>query len=113
MGLYRDNGKENGNYYLGFGVWDLRVGVWGLGFRVWVQGLLVIAGCVARIYSVPVVVSCMPNFRNVWPLLEGMTMSKGWDQVPWSLPRKVRVLELSKSDGSIPLIFSKDYIGVM
>ena len=21
MGLYRDNGKENGNYYLGFRVW--------------------------------------------------------------------------------------------
>ena len=23
LGLYRDNGKENGNYYLGFRVWGL------------------------------------------------------------------------------------------
>ena len=30
MGLCRDNGKENGNYYLGFRVSGLRV--WGLGF---------------------------------------------------------------------------------
>ena len=28
MGIYRDNGKENGNYNLGFKVW-------GLGFRGW------------------------------------------------------------------------------
>ena len=31
-GIYRDNGKENGNYYLGFGVEDLGFGVLGLGF---------------------------------------------------------------------------------
>ena len=45
MGLYGDNGKENGNYYnglfrvrgLGFGVWGLGfggLGFGGLGFRV-------------------------------------------------------------------------------
>ena len=39
LGLYRDNGKENGNYYLG--VRDARLGVWwfrvqglGLGLRI-------------------------------------------------------------------------------
>ena len=33
LGLYGDNGKENGNYYNGlFRVWGLGFGVWGLGF---------------------------------------------------------------------------------
>ena len=32
LGLYRDNGKENGNYYLGFRVWGLGFRVQGLGF---------------------------------------------------------------------------------
>ena len=31
MGLYRDNGKENGNYYLGFRVYaDYYLGVTGI-----------------------------------------------------------------------------------
>ena len=33
LGFYWDNGKENGNYYLGFIVLGFRVS--GLGFRVW------------------------------------------------------------------------------
>ena len=37
-GLYRDNGKENGNYYLGFRVWGFECRVQGLGFRVWSFG---------------------------------------------------------------------------
>ena len=31
LGFYRDNGKENGNYYLGFRVWVLEFMAWGLG----------------------------------------------------------------------------------
>ena len=36
--IYRDYGKENGSYYLGFyglvlGVWGLVLRVWGFGFR--------------------------------------------------------------------------------
>ena len=31
--VYRDNGKENGNYYLGFRVWCLGFRVQGLGAR--------------------------------------------------------------------------------
>ena len=35
LGEYWDNGKENGNYYLGFRVWGLGLRVWGVaGFRV-------------------------------------------------------------------------------
>ena len=37
-GLYRDNGKENGNYNLGFKVCRLELGVQGLGFRAWARG---------------------------------------------------------------------------
>ena len=33
FGLYRDNGKENGHYYLGFRVQGLGFRVQGLGFR--------------------------------------------------------------------------------
>ena len=32
LGLYRDNGKENGNYYLGF--WVQGLGIRVLGIRV-------------------------------------------------------------------------------
>ena len=42
-----DNGKENGNYCLGFWVWGLGfwvLGVWGLGFRV--LGFRGLGGCV-------------------------------------------------------------------
>ena len=43
MGFYWDNGKENGNYYLGLRVWGFRVRVYvgfgvsglGLGFRAY------------------------------------------------------------------------------
>ena len=34
MGLYRDNGRENGNYYLGVRVWDLGLELVGFGFRI-------------------------------------------------------------------------------
>ena len=34
LGLYKDDGKENGNYYLGFRVLCLRFKFWGLAFRV-------------------------------------------------------------------------------
>ena len=34
MGLYRDYGEENGNYYLGFRVLGLGFTVEGLGLRV-------------------------------------------------------------------------------
>ena len=37
-GLCRDNGKENGNYCLGFRVWGFEFRVPGLGFRVWSCG---------------------------------------------------------------------------
>ena len=41
QGLYWDNGKENGNYYLGFGVWGFRVsGFQGFGVQG-VRGLRV------------------------------------------------------------------------
>ena len=30
-GLYGDTGKENGNHYIGFGVWRLRFGIQGSG----------------------------------------------------------------------------------
>ena len=46
--LYRGNGKENGNYYLGFRVLGLRVGGLGLrlsaAFRVQVSGFRIVAG---------------------------------------------------------------------
>ena len=35
MGLYRDNGKEDGNYYLGFRVQGLGFRIWGLALRTW------------------------------------------------------------------------------
>ena len=34
LGLYRDNGKENGNYCLGFRVYGSGSGVRGLGLKV-------------------------------------------------------------------------------
>ena len=34
LGLYRDNGKENGSYYLGFRAWGS--GLRALGFGLWV-----------------------------------------------------------------------------
>ena len=43
MGLYRDNGKENGNDYLGF-----RFRVWGLGF--WAKSLgFKVSGCGGKV----------------------------------------------------------------
>ena len=38
LGLYGDNGKENGSYDLGF---DLGFWVWGRKFRVWILGFRV------------------------------------------------------------------------
>ena len=51
LGVYWDNGKDNGNYYnglywgLGFRVQGLRIEVWGSGFRVWGLGELLSLGC--------------------------------------------------------------------